>query len=122
MKINPKIDLGNMARIFVNGTDGYLYFDTALKAINDNCLDEILNNLSMIIFAKNDQIPVKCGIWIENNEWYPIIKFAANQKFCLIDGDWIFKEPLRGKPDEIKYIQDQLKSCKMLADVIENFG
>jgi len=121
MRINPKIDLGNMAQIFVNGTDGYLYFNIALRAINDNCLNEILNDThSMHIFARNNQVPVKCGIWIENNEWYPIIKFSPDQKFCLIDGDWIFEEKLKGEPDEIEYIHNQLKSCMMLADIIEN--
>ena len=120
MRINPKMDLGNMAQIFVNGADGYLYSDTALRAINDNCMDEILDVPSMIIFAKNDQIPIKCGIWIENNEWYPIIRFSPDQKFCLIDGDWIFEEKLKGEPDEIEYIHNQLKSCMMLADIIEN--
>lgn len=120
MKFNYKKDFGNQAMIFANGSDGYLYFDRILRILEDNSLDEILNSISndsMLVLAKNNQIPLRCAIWVENNEWHPIIKFSPDVKYCVVDDDWIFEI----KGDHEEYIESQLDCCKQLANIIKNY-
>lgn len=118
MKLNSKIKI-HEATLIVNSGDGRIYCDTVLRSLDDRCLNEVVEDPQMVIISRDSSIPIKCGIWIENDEWYPIIKFKEDQKFTTIE-DWIFYEQLEATPQEIIYINRQLDSCKQLAAIIED--
>lgn len=121
MRFNYKKDFGNQSMIFANGADGYIYFDTVLKCLGDASLDEIINSLNMIVLAKDNRIQIRCAIWVENNEWHPIIKFSQDNKYYLLDDDWIFYQELKGNTEDVSYIKLQLECCKQLAEIIKDY-
>lgn len=112
-----KTPLGNEAMIFFNSDDGTISSDPAYHML---CCGEGLNELFNgdrtpgIYVRMNSGIHEKCGIWVENGKWYPIIQLADGSFLVAYFADWKGLESFL----EDKCYRESYENCQKLVDIV----
>ena len=106
---------GNKAVIAINKNDT-LYFDTAMRMLCDCSIDEIIKSETpgIALCMHDDDFVDTCAIWIEDNEWFPIVKFSEEDKYYLLnDGDWYYQHVDDREFSSLfsEYFKNQLSLC-----------
>ena len=114
-----KNPLGNDAMIFCNSEDGTISSDPAYRMF---CCGEGLNELFNsketpgIYVRKNSGIHEKCGIWVENGNWYPIIQMPDGSALVAYFVDWEGTEHWL----EDRVFRESYENCQRHAEIVRN--